>query len=148
MYVFICQLHADCCDGSDEYDSEVKCPNTCWEAGKVARDKLKKKISTFEEGVKIRKQDVEHAKNAIIKDEAELLELKNEEKVLKGLVEQLKGLDIHIFMLLFFHYNSFSSSMTWKNFQCLKIHGSAYCLVKTAGNIFSLSVAIGTVWAV
>ncbi|TYK21742.1 glucosidase 2 subunit beta isoform X2 [Cucumis melo var. makuwa] len=80
----------DCCDGSDEYDSEVKCPNTCWEAGKVARDKLKKKISTFEEGVKIRKQDVEHAKNAIIKDEAELLELKNEEKVLKGLVEQLK----------------------------------------------------------
>ena len=109
MFVFICQLHADCCDGSDEYDSKVKCPNTCWEAGKVARDKLKKRISTFEEGVKIRKLDVEHAKKAIIKDEAELLELKNEEKVLKGLVEQLKGLVIHTFMLLFFHCTSFSS---------------------------------------
>ncbi|CAK9314066.1 unnamed protein product [Citrullus colocynthis] len=80
----------DCCDGSDEYDSKVKCPNTCWETGKVARDKLKKKISTFEEGVKIRKQEVEQAKIAIIKDEAELLKLKDEEKVLKGLVEQLK----------------------------------------------------------
>ncbi|XP_038901581.1 glucosidase 2 subunit beta isoform X2 [Benincasa hispida] len=80
----------DCCDGSDEYDSKVKCPNTCWEAGKVARDKLKKKISTFEEGVKIRKQEVEHAKIAIIKDEEELLKLKNEEKVLKEFVEQLK----------------------------------------------------------
>ncbi|XP_022153801.1 glucosidase 2 subunit beta isoform X2 [Momordica charantia] len=79
----------DCCDGSDEYDGKVKCPNTCWEAGKVARDKLKKKIATFEEGVKIRKQEVEHAKVAITKDEAELLKLKNEEKILKGLVEQL-----------------------------------------------------------
>ncbi|XP_022995745.1 glucosidase 2 subunit beta [Cucurbita maxima] len=80
----------DCCDGSDEYDNKVKCPNTCWEAGKVARDKLKKKIATLEEGVKIRKVEVEHAKVAITKDEAELLKLQNEEKVLKGLVEQLQ----------------------------------------------------------
>ncbi|XP_023533400.1 glucosidase 2 subunit beta isoform X3 [Cucurbita pepo subsp. pepo] len=80
----------DCCDGSDEYDNKVKCPNTCWEAGKVARDKLKKKIATLEEGFKIRKVEVEHAKVAITKDEAELLKLQNEEKVLKGLVEQLQ----------------------------------------------------------
>lgn len=33
----------DCCDGSDEHDGKVKCPNTCWEVGRVARDKLKKK---------------------------------------------------------------------------------------------------------
>ncbi|XP_059628704.1 glucosidase 2 subunit beta [Cornus florida] len=80
----------DCCDGSDEYDGKVKCPNTCWEAGKVARDKLKKKIATFQEGVTLRKQEVEKAKLAVAKDESELSKLKNEEKVLKGLVQQLK----------------------------------------------------------
>ncbi|KAM3693146.1 hypothetical protein ACJW31_08G144300 [Castanea mollissima] len=80
----------DCCDGSDEYDGKVKCPNTCWEAGKVARDKLKKKIATYQEGVTLRKQDVEQAKLSLAKDEAELLKLKDEEKILKVLVEQLK----------------------------------------------------------
>ncbi|KAM0998604.1 hypothetical protein PS1_005405 [Malus domestica] len=80
----------DCCDGSDEYDGQVKCPNTCWEAGKVARDKLKKKISTYQEGVAIRKQEVEQAKIAMAKDEAELSKLQSEEKILKKLVDQLK----------------------------------------------------------
>ncbi|XP_038700088.1 glucosidase 2 subunit beta-like isoform X2 [Tripterygium wilfordii] len=80
----------DCCDGSDEYDGKVKCSNTCWEAGKVARGKLKKKISTHLEGVALWKQEVEQAKVAIAKDEAELSKLKNEEKILKGLVQQLK----------------------------------------------------------
>ncbi|KAF5735681.1 glucosidase 2 subunit beta-like isoform X1 [Tripterygium wilfordii] len=80
----------DCCDGSDEYDGKVKCANTCWEAGKVARDKLKKKISTHQEGVALRKLEVEQAKLSIAKDEAELSKLKNEENILKGLVQQLK----------------------------------------------------------
>ncbi|XP_059430441.1 glucosidase 2 subunit beta [Corylus avellana] len=80
----------DCCDGSDEYDGKVKCPNTCWEAGKVARDKLKKKIATYQEGVTLRKQEVERAKLGLAKDEAELSKLKDEEKILKGLVQQLK----------------------------------------------------------
>lgn len=67
------------------------CKNTCWEAGKVARDKLKKKIATYEEGVALRKQEIEKAKVAFSKDEEELTRLKKEEKVLKGLVQQLKG---------------------------------------------------------
>lgn len=82
---------ADCCDGTDEYDDKVKCPNTCWEAGKLAKDKLKKKIVTYQDGVNIRKKEVENAKQAIAKDKAELSKLKNEEKILKGLVQQLKG---------------------------------------------------------
>ncbi|WVZ25417.1 hypothetical protein V8G54_003961 [Vigna mungo] len=69
----------DCCDGTDEYDGKVKCPNTCWEAGKVARNRLEKKIATYEEGVKLRKQEIEQAKVAIKKDEAELSQLKKEE---------------------------------------------------------------------
>ncbi|KAI4336653.1 hypothetical protein L6164_015151 [Bauhinia variegata] len=80
----------DCCDGSDEYDGKVKCPNTCWEAGKVARDKLKRKIATYQEGVTLRKQEVEKAKLALAKDEAELLKLKEEESILKRIVKQLK----------------------------------------------------------
>ncbi|XP_031249367.1 glucosidase 2 subunit beta [Pistacia vera] len=80
----------DCCDGSDEYDGKVKCPNTCWEAGKVARDKLKKKIATYQEGVTLRNQEIEKAKLSLVKDEEELSKLKTEEKTLKGLVQQLK----------------------------------------------------------
>lgn len=81
----------DCCDGSDEYDGEVKCPNTCWEAGKVTRDKLKKKIDIYKEGVTIRKKEVEQAKQAIAKDKEELSKLKYNEKSLKGLVKNLKA---------------------------------------------------------
>ncbi|KAH9612959.1 hypothetical protein KSS87_016716 [Heliosperma pusillum] len=80
----------DCCDGSDEYDGKVTCPNTCWEAGKAARDKLMKKIATYEEGVIVRKKEIEQAKVAFAKDEAELSKLKGEEKILKGLVQQLE----------------------------------------------------------
>lgn len=80
----------DCCDGSDEYDSNVTCKNTCWEAGKAAREKLKKKIATYKSGVVIRKQEVEKAKEAVAKDEAELAKLKGEEKLLQGLVDRLK----------------------------------------------------------
>lgn len=88
----------DCCDGSDEYDGKVKCPNTCWEAGKVARDRLLKKISTYKEGAKLRKLEIEQAKIAIAKDEAQLTKLKNEEKTLKPLVQQLKGNTFFIYI--------------------------------------------------
>ncbi|XP_015061556.1 glucosidase 2 subunit beta isoform X1 [Solanum pennellii] len=80
----------DCCDGSDEHDGKVKCPNTCWEVGRVARDKLKKKIATFQEGITIRKKEIEEAKLAIAKEETEVSKLKNEQKILKGRVEQLQ----------------------------------------------------------
>ncbi|GAB2294064.1 hypothetical protein Dimus_028280 [Dionaea muscipula] len=80
----------DCCDGSDEYDGKVKCPITCWEAGKAARDKLTKKIATYQDGVVLRRKEVEQAKKAYAKDEAELSKLQNEEKILKGLVEELR----------------------------------------------------------
>ncbi|TKY58954.1 Glucosidase 2 subunit beta [Spatholobus suberectus] len=93
VYLFSSRVNdgiCDCCDGTDEYDGQVKCPNTCWEAGKVARDRLKKKIATYQEGVKLRKQEIEQAKVAMEKDEAELSKLKKEESILKGIVRQLK----------------------------------------------------------
>ncbi|KAF8035361.1 hypothetical protein BT93_C1404 [Corymbia citriodora subsp. variegata] len=80
----------DCCDGSDEYDNKVKCLNTCREAGKAAGDELKKKIAVYQEGVAIRKQEVEEAKVALAKDKEELSKLKSEEKELKVQFELLK----------------------------------------------------------
>ena len=70
----------------------MKCSNTCWEAGKSAREKLKKKIATYQEGVTLRKKEIEQAKLTIAKDEAELSKLKNEAKILKELVQKLKGM--------------------------------------------------------
>ncbi|KAK6918086.1 Glucosidase II beta subunit, N-terminal [Dillenia turbinata] len=93
LYLFSSRVNdgiCDCCDGSDEYNGSIKCPNTCWEAGKVARDKLKKKIATYQEGLNLRKQEIEQAKLAIAKDEAELSKLKSEETILKGRVQQLE----------------------------------------------------------
>ncbi|XP_059068864.1 glucosidase 2 subunit beta isoform X2 [Cryptomeria japonica] len=80
----------DCCDGSDEYDGKVKCSNTCWEAGKATREKLKKRLATFKEGFAIWKQEIEHAKQLMAKEKAELASLKQEEKKLKVAVEKLK----------------------------------------------------------
>ncbi|THU54316.1 hypothetical protein C4D60_Mb10t23800 [Musa balbisiana] len=80
----------DCCDGSDEYKGNVNCPNTCWEAGKAVCEKLKKKIATHQDGLIIRKREVEKAKQAFAKDEEELSKLKSEEKILKGLVDKLR----------------------------------------------------------
>ncbi|CAN6831865.1 unnamed protein product, partial [Brassica oleracea] len=62
---------ADCCDGSDEYDGKVTCSNTCWEAGKAARENLKKKTETYNLGVVIRKKEIAQAKVGPEKDEAE-----------------------------------------------------------------------------
>ncbi|KAK4441069.1 Glucosidase 2 subunit beta [Sesamum alatum] len=93
----------DCCDGSDEYDGKTKCPNTCWEAGKAAREKLRKKIATYQEGVIIRRQEIERAKVSITKEEGELSKLKDEEKILKGLVEKL----IKMISVILFHMTQF-----------------------------------------
>ncbi|GFZ18135.1 calmodulin-binding protein [Actinidia rufa] len=90
LSIYSSRVNDDCCDGSDEYNGNVKCSNTCWEAGKFAREKLKKKIATYQGGVTLRKKEIEQAKLTIAKDEAELSKLKNEEKILKELVQQLK----------------------------------------------------------
>lgn len=98
--MFVC---LDCCDGSDEYNSSVSCPNTCWESGKAAREKLKKNIAAHQEGLVIRKLEVEKAKEAFAKDEAELLKLKSEEKILKDLVDKLRGVTLMLKILKINH---------------------------------------------
>lgn len=73
----------------------------------MARDALKEKIATYQQGVTIRKHETEEAKISAAKDEAELSKLKSEEKVLKGIVEHLKGI-FNVFSAWSFNYNWFS----------------------------------------
>ena len=93
------EYNADCCDGSDEYDGKAKCVNTCSESGKVWRDKLRKKISTFKAGLEVRNRDIERTKLMIQKDRLEVANLKLEEKKLKDVVKKLGGIYILIFKL-------------------------------------------------
>ena len=65
----------------------------------MARDRLKKKITTYSEGVTLRRKEIEQSKLAAEKDAAELTKLKNEEKILKGLVQQLQG---NLFLFIMF----------------------------------------------
>ncbi|XP_039061466.1 glucosidase 2 subunit beta-like [Hibiscus syriacus] len=80
----------DCCDGSDEYDGKVKCPNTCNDA--IAIESLKRNVEVYQEGVTLRKQEIEQAKRAIARDRAELSMLKREREVVGKLVSQLDEL--------------------------------------------------------
>ncbi|GMI84609.1 hypothetical protein HRI_002130100 [Hibiscus trionum] len=82
----------DCCDGSDEYDGKVKCPNTCIKAGKVAIESFKRKIEVYQEGIALRKQEIEQAKRAVARDKAELSGLEKEREVVGKLVNQLDEL--------------------------------------------------------
>jgi hypothetical protein len=40
-------LHTDCCDGSDEYDGKVKCPDTCYALGEDTRNAKRLEIEAF-----------------------------------------------------------------------------------------------------
>ena len=52
----------------------------------------------------LRRKEVEQAKVAFAKDEAELSKLKSEEKVLKDLVQQLKGMYLLYILFLLWGY--------------------------------------------
>lgn len=80
----------DCCDGSDEYDGSVKCANTCWEAGKVSREKLVKKVNVYKEGLKIRRSEIESGKKLRQQNDVTLRALRKEEKLLSEQVQKLK----------------------------------------------------------
>lgn len=82
---------ADCCDGSDEYDGQVRCANTCWEAGKASRDKLVKKLNLYKDGIHIRRSEIESAKRLRQQQESKLTTLRKEVKTLSELVQKLRG---------------------------------------------------------
>lgn len=87
----------DCCDGSDEYEGPFKCTNSCWEAGKAAREKLAKKVNVYKEGVKLRRSELESGKKLRQQNENKLITLRKEEKLLSAQVKKLKGWYLMLF---------------------------------------------------
>ncbi|KAJ1499289.1 hypothetical protein HMI55_004479, partial [Coelomomyces lativittatus] len=90
----------ECCDGSDEYDGKIVCPNTCEIKGKEHRaneaEKLrtlqqgsKKKIALFKEG----KQKFDAASKKLVNLESELAYIQNVISLKKYQVENAERLE-------------------------------------------------------
>lgn len=75
----------------------MKCTNSCWEAGKAAREKLVKKVNVYKEGVKLRLSELESGKKLRQKNEKKLITLRKEEKLLSAQVKKLKGWYLMLF---------------------------------------------------
>jgi hypothetical protein len=60
-----------CCDGSDEYDGQISCPNTCKELGIAARKAAEEDVKLALKGWKTRQSYIETAKRKKAELEAE-----------------------------------------------------------------------------
>lgn len=81
----------DCCDGSDEWGTEVTCPNTCEEMGRKAQEERQRLKELHEEGNKKRleystqgRQKAEESRTSLAQKEAELREIEEEVGVLEA----------------------------------------------------------------
>lgn len=74
----------DCCDGSDEYDTEVKCPNHCVELAAKVRKQREAEQQKLEAGLKEKNVWLEYAANKHV-ERLELIEnLEREVKELEA----------------------------------------------------------------
>ena len=80
-----------CCDGSDEYDGQIACPNTCKELGIAARKAAEEDAKVAAKGWKTRKIYVETAKRKKAQLEAELAKLKEQIVAAEQNEAELKG---------------------------------------------------------
>ncbi|CAO3573373.1 unnamed protein product [Mortierella alpina] len=62
----------ECCDGTDEYDGQVHCPNVCEEVGREARKERERVQAIQEQGSRLRKEYIQHGKTAKLKLQQEL----------------------------------------------------------------------------
>ncbi|CAI5501733.1 unnamed protein product [Closterium sp. Naga37s-1] len=80
----------DCCDGSDEYDGRVVCPNTCAQAGAARRQQLAADVAKHREGVRQRQRAVEEWREKKVRLQEERGRLEDEEKELQEKEKVLK----------------------------------------------------------
>jgi hypothetical protein len=64
-----------CCDGSDEYDGQITCPNTCKELGAAARHAALEDAKLATKGWKTRQSYIDLAKRKVAQLEAERMRL-------------------------------------------------------------------------
>ena len=85
----------DCCDGSDEWGTEVNCPNTCIEMGRKAQEERERLRELHSSGYKMRqeysiqgKQKIEEAKVSLAEKEAQMDDLEKEVEALAAAKEE------------------------------------------------------------
>ncbi|KAF9436462.1 hypothetical protein BGZ76_003923 [Entomortierella beljakovae] len=66
----------ECCDGSDEYNGQIYCPNVCEIVGAEAKKERERVRVIQEKGAKLRKEFIEYGKTAKAGLEIEINELK------------------------------------------------------------------------
>ncbi|KAL1924034.1 uncharacterized protein VTP21DRAFT_7069 [Calcarisporiella thermophila] len=74
---------AECCDGTDEYDGKIQCPNLCKEVGKEHRKMLRQIAAIQSEGARIKREYIKFGKEKKKKAQIELAKLEAEIIVLK-----------------------------------------------------------------
>ncbi|KAG0256346.1 hypothetical protein BG011_004615 [Mortierella polycephala] len=74
----------ECCDGSDEFDGRIHCPNVCDEVGVEARKEQERVRRIQEEGSRLRKGYIQHGKTTKLKLQQEL-------EILKAKTDQVKA---------------------------------------------------------
>ncbi|KAK3825906.1 MAG: glucosidase II beta subunit-like-domain-containing protein [Benniella sp.] len=67
---------AECCDGSDEFDGQIQCPNNCEEVGAKSREEQARIKAIEEEGSRLRKEYAHNGKETKARLQKELEELK------------------------------------------------------------------------
>ncbi|RIB21872.1 glucosidase II beta subunit-like-domain-containing protein [Gigaspora rosea] len=78
----------ECCDGSDEYDGKIKCPNICKETNAEYTKKLKELEKLRAQGIRIKKEYIEKGRKIKTKNVAELNRLEIELKAAKIRVKE------------------------------------------------------------
>ncbi|KAF9131139.1 hypothetical protein BG015_003913, partial [Linnemannia schmuckeri] len=73
----------ECCDGSDEYDGQIHCPNVCEEVGAKAREENDRIRSIQNEGARLRRGFIKYGK-------ANKVSLTNELETLRGQIDQVQ----------------------------------------------------------
>ncbi|KAI9595917.1 glucosidase II beta subunit-like-domain-containing protein [Syncephalis fuscata] len=80
-----------CCDGSDEYDGKVQCPNRCKEIGAAERESRKQLNAVKHEGGRKRLEYIAIGTTAKEEREQKLANLRREELELRAQLEELSA---------------------------------------------------------
>lgn len=83
----------ECCDGSDETDGQIHCPNICKQVGAEARKERERIRAIEKEGSKLLQGYINHGKNAKKELGAKVDKLKTEALTIKQKAETSKGMD-------------------------------------------------------
>ncbi|CAH1764884.1 7729_t:CDS:10 [Entrophospora sp. SA101] len=78
----------ECCDGSDEYDGKVQCPNVCKKVGEEYRKHVEGLIKIQTEGVRKKQEYIEYGRKLREEREANLNRLKTELEAAKTRVQE------------------------------------------------------------